>query len=267
MILLCFAAPRAVATIAALYGMIVAQARSPGILPRLRRAGHGQRPFRHDRAASRAGAAPARARSLTLRRLGQELFDLFCHDMDANMREMGVGDLAVPEEMRRVGEAFYGRQAAYQTGARGRRSRVPGGQPRATMCSARRPPSAERCGARWPAMSGSRRCARRAWRRGTRPFGGSLSRSCARGDIAGGMTDLMAHRGSHAQMGATERGTLGRLEMSKTASEFPGACRSPSTTSPRPAASSISSPTRRCARPRRSSQACAICRASRRTST
>ena len=30
-----------------------------------------------------------------------------------NRREMGVGDLAVPKEMRRIGEAFYGRQAAY----------------------------------------------------------------------------------------------------------------------------------------------------------
>ena len=29
------------------------------------------------------------------------------------MREMGVGDLAVPGKMRRIGEAFYGRQAAY----------------------------------------------------------------------------------------------------------------------------------------------------------
>ena len=33
--------------------------------------------------------------------------------MDDNLREMGVGDLAVPKEMRRIGEAFYGRQAAY----------------------------------------------------------------------------------------------------------------------------------------------------------
>jgi cytochrome b pre-mRNA-processing protein 3 len=48
--------------------------------------------------------------------LGQAVFDLFCQDMDDNLREMGVGDLAVPREMRRIGEAFYGRQAAY-TGA------------------------------------------------------------------------------------------------------------------------------------------------------
>jgi cytochrome b pre-mRNA-processing protein 3 len=44
---------------------------------------------------------------------GQAVFDLFCQDMDDNLREMGVGDLAVPKEMRRIGEAFYGRQAAY----------------------------------------------------------------------------------------------------------------------------------------------------------
>ena len=48
------------------------------------------------------------------RRLGQHLFDAFCRDLDDNLREMGVGDLAVPKRMRRFGEAFYGRQAAYQ---------------------------------------------------------------------------------------------------------------------------------------------------------
>jgi cytochrome b pre-mRNA-processing protein 3 len=48
------------------------------------------------------------------RRLGQEVFDAFCRDMDASLREMGVGDLAVPRRMRGIGEAFYGRQAAYR---------------------------------------------------------------------------------------------------------------------------------------------------------
>ncbi len=47
--------------------------------------------------------------------LGQPLFDAFCRDLDDNLREMGVGDLAVPRRMRRFGEAFYGRQAAYET--------------------------------------------------------------------------------------------------------------------------------------------------------
>jgi cytochrome b pre-mRNA-processing protein 3 len=53
------------------------------------------------------GTAPVRA-------LGQALFDHFCQDMDASLREMGVGDLAVPRKMRGLGEAFYGRQAAYR---------------------------------------------------------------------------------------------------------------------------------------------------------
>jgi cytochrome b pre-mRNA-processing protein 3 len=44
----------------------------------------------------------------------QQLFDRFCEDMDDNFREMGVGDLAVPKEMRAVGEAFYGRVRAYE---------------------------------------------------------------------------------------------------------------------------------------------------------
>jgi len=44
---------------------------------------------------------------------GQQLFDTFCRDLDENLREMGIGDLAVPKHMRRFGEAFYGRQAAY----------------------------------------------------------------------------------------------------------------------------------------------------------
>jgi cytochrome b pre-mRNA-processing protein 3 len=99
-------------TIASLYGMIVAQARLPVfyadygvpdtvegrfdlivlhmvlVLRRVARMGHGPR-------------------------FGQRLFDRFCQDLDDNLREMGIGDLAVPKHMRRFGEAFYGRQAAY----------------------------------------------------------------------------------------------------------------------------------------------------------
>ncbi len=49
-----------------------------------------------------------------MRALGPGIFDRFCRDMDESMREMGVGDLAVPRKMRRIGEAFYGRQATYR---------------------------------------------------------------------------------------------------------------------------------------------------------
>lgn len=47
------------------------------------------------------------------RGIGQRLFDVFCRDLDDNLREMGVGDLAVPKRMRAFGEAFYGRQSVY----------------------------------------------------------------------------------------------------------------------------------------------------------
>lgn len=47
------------------------------------------------------------------RALGQRVFDAFCIDMDANLREMGVGDLTVPKKMKKVAEAFYGRVGAY----------------------------------------------------------------------------------------------------------------------------------------------------------
>jgi cytochrome b pre-mRNA-processing protein 3 len=48
-----------------------------------------------------------------MRPLGQAVFDQFCRDMDDNLREMGVGDLAVPKRMQRLGAAFYGRAGSY----------------------------------------------------------------------------------------------------------------------------------------------------------
>jgi cytochrome b pre-mRNA-processing protein 3 len=109
--------PQAGSTIAALYGAIVAQARSPAfylnygvpdtpegrfdmIVLHLalvcRRLGRGEGP---DQA---SGAA-----------LSQQVFDMFCRDMDHNLREMGVGDLSVPKKMQKLGEAFYGRLDVY----------------------------------------------------------------------------------------------------------------------------------------------------------
>ena len=46
-------------------------------------------------------------------KLGQGVFDRFCADMEHNFREIGLSDVAIPKEMRRVGEAYYGRAAAY----------------------------------------------------------------------------------------------------------------------------------------------------------
>src|ERR1700722_16778682 len=41
-------------------------------------------------------------------RMAQDLFGAFCRDMDHNLREMGVGDLTVPKQMKRLGEALFG---------------------------------------------------------------------------------------------------------------------------------------------------------------
>lgn len=102
-------------TIGALYGMIVAQARSPAFYR-----GYGVPDTvagRMDMIVLHLVLVLRRLREISVSRhpLGQDLFDLFCRDMDDNFREMGVGDLRVPKEMRRVAEAFYGRAKAYDT--------------------------------------------------------------------------------------------------------------------------------------------------------
>jgi cytochrome b pre-mRNA-processing protein 3 len=48
------------------------------------------------------------------RGVSQELFDHFCRDIDGNLREMGIGDLAVPKHMQRVAGTFYGRAQVYE---------------------------------------------------------------------------------------------------------------------------------------------------------
>ncbi|MFL6832146.1 MAG: ubiquinol-cytochrome C chaperone family protein [Xanthobacteraceae bacterium] len=101
-------------TIARLYGTIVAQARAPafyqiyGVPDTV--GGRLEMIMLHTVLLLRRleGEPPP------IRALGQGLFDRFCRDMDDSMRELGVGDLAVPGNMRRIGEAFYGRQAAYR---------------------------------------------------------------------------------------------------------------------------------------------------------
>ena len=100
-------------TIACLYGTIVAQARLPafyqiyGVPDTVN--GRLEMIMLHTVLFLRRLESEA----VPIRALGQGLFDQFCRDMDDSMREMGVGDLAVPRSMRRIGESFYGRQAAY----------------------------------------------------------------------------------------------------------------------------------------------------------
>jgi len=101
-------------TITSLYGTIVAQARAPafyqiyGVPDTVN--GRFEMVVLHTVILlHRLRAEPA-----LMGPLGQAIFDMFCNEMDATLREMGVGDLAVPRSMRRIGEAFYGRQAVYE---------------------------------------------------------------------------------------------------------------------------------------------------------
>lgn len=102
-----------VRTIAALYGAIVAQARRPIFYLA----------FAVPDTAEGRFELIALHLALLCRRLGHEddaarglsqgVFDMFCRDMDHNLREMGVSDLRVPKTMQKLGEAFYGRLDAY----------------------------------------------------------------------------------------------------------------------------------------------------------
>jgi cytochrome b pre-mRNA-processing protein 3 len=45
--------------------------------------------------------------------VAKDLTDAFFRDMDASLREMGVGDTVVPKRMKKVAESFYGRAHSY----------------------------------------------------------------------------------------------------------------------------------------------------------
>ena len=45
--------------------------------------------------------------------VAKDLTDAFFRDMDASLREMGVGDTVVPKRMKKIAESFYGRAHAY----------------------------------------------------------------------------------------------------------------------------------------------------------
>jgi len=47
--------------------------------------------------------------------IAQAVFDAMFADMDLNLREMGVGDLAVGKKVREAWEAFHGRALAYES--------------------------------------------------------------------------------------------------------------------------------------------------------
>jgi cytochrome b pre-mRNA-processing protein 3 len=101
-------------TISTLYGMIVAQARLPCFYRDYAVADTVNGRF--DLIVLHLAMVLDRlAQDGAMKSLGQGLFDRFCQDMDDNLREIGITDLKVPKEMRRMGEAFYGRAQAYRS--------------------------------------------------------------------------------------------------------------------------------------------------------
>src|SRR3954451_13775545 len=114
MIFRLFPGNRQETTIKALYGAIVAQARAPvfyrdyGVPDTVN--GRFDMIVLHlalflDR---------VKAASEPVRRRGQEVFDLFCREMDGHLREAGISDLKVPKEMQQMAQAFYGRRSVYR---------------------------------------------------------------------------------------------------------------------------------------------------------
>jgi cytochrome b pre-mRNA-processing protein 3 len=109
-----FASQPAKSTIDAVYGAIVAQARLPVFyltygVPDTVEGRFDMIVLHLVLLFRRLAREPKEVRSLA-----QGVFDRFCRDMDHNLREMGVGDLSVPKEMQRLGEAFYGRADVYE---------------------------------------------------------------------------------------------------------------------------------------------------------
>jgi cytochrome b pre-mRNA-processing protein 3 len=105
------------ATITALYGAIVAQARVPAFYLAFGAPDTPEGRFDllvlHLALVCRRLGRAEGAEQASARALSQGVFDMFCRDMDHNLREMGVGDLTVPKTMRKLGEAFYGRLEVY----------------------------------------------------------------------------------------------------------------------------------------------------------
>jgi cytochrome b pre-mRNA-processing protein 3 len=100
-------------TISSLYGAIVAQARRPVFYRDYAVADTINGRF--DLLLLHVALVVSRLmQEAATRPAGQALFDRFCLDMDDNLREIGISDIAVPKHMKRVGEAFYGRAQAYE---------------------------------------------------------------------------------------------------------------------------------------------------------
>jgi cytochrome b pre-mRNA-processing protein 3 len=56
--------------------------------------------------------------------VGQEIFGKMIQDMDRGLREMGVGDMGVGRQVKKMAKAFYGRAALVEEGLNGDNARL-----------------------------------------------------------------------------------------------------------------------------------------------
>ncbi len=99
----------------ALYGAAVAAAREPALY--LEYGAPDTLAGRFDLISLHVGLLVSRIRAdadPAAKPLSQAVFDAMFNDMDLNLREMGVGDLAVGKRVKRMWEAFHGRARAYE---------------------------------------------------------------------------------------------------------------------------------------------------------
>jgi cytochrome b pre-mRNA-processing protein 3 len=106
-----------------LYGQVVAQARQPGFY-----AGGGvpdSLDGRFEMVVLHMVLVMRRLKELGEpgAQLARRLSEAMVADMDANLREMGAGDLGVGRRVKRMAQALYGRAAAYEAALAG----APGG--------------------------------------------------------------------------------------------------------------------------------------------
>jgi cytochrome b pre-mRNA-processing protein 3 len=97
----------------ALYGAAVAAAREPALYTDY--AAPDTLAGRFDLVSLHVGLLVTRIRrddDPAAKDLAQAVFDAMFNDMDLNLREMGVGDLAVGKRVKRMWEAFHGRALA-----------------------------------------------------------------------------------------------------------------------------------------------------------
>jgi cytochrome b pre-mRNA-processing protein 3 len=100
----------------ALYGALVAQARSPEFYMHL--GVPDTMEGRYEMVMLHAFLVLRRVKRMgeSGKELGQNVFDILFDDMDQTLREIGVGDLSVGKKVKGLAAAFYGRIAAYEEG-------------------------------------------------------------------------------------------------------------------------------------------------------